>query len=181
MGFVKNLMAFNTGVDLAFKQVADLGTDAYRSFIWDVFLRILKETPQWSGKAVANWNISIHTPNFNFDDSLGDEVGRYGVAHEKGDERWIRIARERNRPIVKRVRYRDKVFISNGVVGDTDGGKSAHAYMEALQDPGYWATKLRAVNKPYETAQESVIVVATRYGSRGFALPKVSGDSWREP
>lgn len=179
MGHVTNLARFNIGVDLAFKQVAALGTQAYRDFIWQVFLRILRETPQWSGKAVANWNISIGAPNFDFIDNLGDPVDNFGVAHEKGDERWMRIARTRNKPIMQSIRYRDKVFISNGVTGDDDGGKSANTYLESLQDPGYWASKLRAVNQPYETAQESVIVIGTKFGSKGFALPRISGEDWK--
>lgn len=188
MGFIKNLPQALAGVDLRFAKVQEMPSEAYRNFIWDVFLRILRETPQWSGKAVANWNLSIGSPNMNYDNSLGDEigalgnsfqVGALGATHQRGDERWMRVARNRARPIMKSIRARDKVFISNGVKGDGDD-VGAELYMQALQNPGYWAYKLREVNKPYEIAQESVIVVAMQAGRRGFFAPRVGGESWKE-
>lgn len=180
MGFVRNVMTVNTGVDLAMKKVRDMAADQYRDFVWEVFNRILLQTPQFSGKAVANWNLSIGSPNFTYEDSRGDQVDWLtGATRERGDQRWIKVARDRARRVMKRITYRDKVFISNGVMGDDDNGRSVEAYMESLQDPGYAARKLRLVNQPYEIVQDSVIVVATKFLSRGIAVPRISGEDWR--
>jgi hypothetical protein len=178
MGYVKNLPQALGGVDLTFKKLQEMPSEVFRDYVWQVFLRVLRETPQWSGKAAANWNLSIGSPNFNFDDTLGDAVDLHGVAHARGDERWLRVARARNKPIVARIKARDKVFISNGVVGD-NGGKGALAYMQALQSSSYWMQHLRQVNRPYEIAQESVVIVTEQFGRRGFFAPRVGGESWK--
>ena len=190
---LRNGMLVNMGVDLWMQKVKNMTAAEYRSFVWAVFLRILKETPQFSGTAVANWNISINGPNYDYDPTLGDELDPFtGLAYEKGHPRWIEVAKRRNTPIVwgpgggpqkgykpGGLSYRDKVYITNSVRGDSDDGKSLEAYMESLQDPGYAARKLRDVNKPYETAQESVIVIAGQFLSRGISLPRVGGEDFR--
>lgn len=192
MGFARNIFKVNTGVELAMQKVREMTADQYRAFVWEVFLRILNETPQYTGKAVANWNISLNSPNYNFDPNLGDDLDLFEDPRQRGDRRWIQVAIRRNQPIVwgsgggprlgkgqGGLTYKDKVYICNGVMGDDDEGRAVEAYMEALQDPGYAARKLRAVNKPYEIAQESVIVVATRSLSKGISLPRMSGEDWR--
>ena len=80
---------------------------------------------------------------------------------------------------MKKITARSKVFISNGVKGDGDD-VGAELYMQALQDEHYWAYKLREVNKPYEVAQESVIIVAMKFGKKGMFAPRVGGESWRQ-
>lgn len=179
---------FNGGIDTWFKQVDGTLTDGYRKMVWAVFKRILEATPQWSGKAVANWNLSIGEPNMTWDPTLGDEIGHYDIAHSRGDSPWIRVATSRNWPIAQSIKYRDKVFISNGVRGDAGiwadeefGRASNFSYLEAMQQEGSpWHQSLRDVNKPYETVQESIITVATLYGSRGLTLPRVGGQLWSD-
>lgn len=173
---VVNGGSFQQGVDLWFKQGRGILVANYRDLIWEAFLQILRSTPQWSGKAVANWNISIGSPNFNWDDTAGDEAMAHmgkALAHERGDEKWMRVARDRARRVVGpkgvNIKYGDKVFISNGVEGDDDGGVGSVNYLQDLQDPFYWHHKLREVNKPYETAQETILIVSTRFGSKGYA------------
>lgn len=183
MGLIKNMPQALQGVDLSFAKVSQMPAQAYREFIWDLFLRILRETPQFSGKGVANWNLSIGAPNFGFDPTLGDEIGapsfgsKFAATHERGDEKWMRVARNRARPIMKLIRARDKVFISNGTTGDGDE-VGAERYIEALQNQSYWVYKLREVNKPYEVAEESLVTVAMKFGRRGFFAPKIGGASW---
>lgn len=177
-GLIKNASKFDADVNVRMQQVKGLGVEMYKSFIWEVFKRVLRSTPQWSGKAVANWNLSVGAPNYSFDDSLGDEVSLYDIARQRGDEKWMRVARNRNRPILATIRYGNKVFISNGVRGDDDGGASGTNYLESLQNSTYWGQKLRLVNQPYETLQETLIIVGTQYGRRGVSLPRLSGESW---
>lgn len=179
---------FNGGIDTWFKQVEGTATEGYRKLVWAVFKRILQATPQWSGLAVANWNLSIGEPNMTWDPTLGDDIGLHDIAHSRGDAQWIKVATARNWPTAKQIRYRDRVFISNGVKGDSgiwkDGetkGGQGFSYLEAMQAEGSpWHQSLRDVNKPYETVQESIIIVSTLYGSRGLTLPRVGGELWED-
>jgi hypothetical protein len=185
----KNVEQYGMGVNFWFKKVEHLAADTYREMIWDVFKRITRSTPQWSGKAVANWNLSIGSPDFTQYVDEGDEIEphmpgssyfgyqRGAPANQRGDRYWINVALARARPVRDRIRYRDKVFICNGVVGDDDDGASSEYYLQDLQKEPYWRDKLREANRPYETAQESLIIVATQYGRRGFDLPRVGGES----
>jgi len=166
------------GVDLWVKRVNEVLVAGYRDIVWKIFLRILHETPQYTGKAVANWNIGVGVPDYNFDPSFGDApelvddptpgtpwdhpMGRSFLvpAHDKGDRKWIEKAKARNRPKLPLIKRDTRVYFNNAVRGDNDkGATTSTLYMEELQDPAYWAIKLRAVNRPYETAQESMIVV----------------------
>jgi len=191
MGLVANRRMFEGELGFWANQYKGLAVQTFRDYVWEVFKRILRETPQYTGKAVANWNLSIGSPNFDFDDNLGDKPEYMSssaffpsAVHEKGDERWMRIARNRARPIKDQIRSGDKVFICNGTSGDDDlgvgepgGGPDGFNYMAAFQNAGYWSQHLREVNKPYETVQESMIIVATQFSRRGFQLPRV-GTSW---
>lgn len=177
----RNVFQVNQGVDLWFRRVEDMVVAQYRKFIWEIFKRIVRETPQYSGKAVANWNLGVGAPDYDFNDSYGDEpVMSYltkgthrwysglEAPHQKGDQKWIRVALNRNRPKLMQIERRTKVFINNGVEGDNDGGATAsNLYLQELQDGSYWAKKLREVNKPYEIAQESVIIVVGQMAGKG--------------
>lgn len=186
VGMIKNAPAVIAGVDLMFRRAQEQTREEFQNFVWEIFKRILRESPQWSGKGVANWNLSVNAPNLEYREDFGDEigalgrhhsVGALGATHQRGDERWARIARDRARPIKNGIFLKDKVFISNATRGDGDE-VGAELYMQALQNPGYWTYKLREVNKPYEIAQESVIIVTMQQLKRGFLPAKVSGQSW---
>lgn len=182
---MSNLSHFNNGIDLWMKRVRSMTEDMYRQMVWDLFLMLLRETPQSSGKAVANWNICIGSPNFDFDPSLGDEpmdVGSrtsfFEAAHDRGDEKWMRIARNRNRPIKDSIKYTDKVFITNGVLGDTDpGGTQDFAYLEAYMASGQnsWVDKLREVNRG-KSVQECVHVITRKWSTRGHNFSTTRND-----
>lgn len=178
---VRNPEVFNNGVDIRIRGVNVAYDQVYRDTVWRVFTRILNQTPQFTGRAVANWNIGVGAPDYDFDPGLGDDIemsgAQYPIAHWRGDRKWIERAKARNRPKMARITRGMRVYINNGVMGDDDGGKSSELYMEALQESGYWLDKLRMVNKPYETAQESVIFMAEREGRlRGIGL-KAGGNN----
>lgn len=182
--FFRNPEVFNLGVDIQLKRVESTLVAVYREIVWDIFVRILNQTPQFTGRAVANWNIGVGAPDYDYDDTLGDTVqpisfgspGRV-AANERGDRKWIERAKVRNRPKMPLIQRSTKVFINNGIVGDDDDGRSSEMYLESLQDPGYWAVKLRYTNKPYETAQESVIHVAERAGRLRGEFIKAGGNN----
>ena len=185
--------AFNNGIDVWLKQVRGLATDEYRDMVWEIFLRVVRETPQYTGKAVANWNISVDQPDFSFDDTLGDhdtwfdppDTKDSGHANpedlrHKGDRKWMQIAWNRNRPKKDAIRYGDKVFISNGATGDSTSGNpdEGFAYLEAVQEPGYWRRRLREENRPFESVQESMIYVMSKMTRWGDARPKYGTGDW---
>lgn len=176
---VGNGRQFLNAVDVWMNQYRKLPVEMFREYVWEVFKQVLRATPQFTGRAVANWNMSIGTPNLDFDPNLGDDVDIIdGALHQRGDERWMRVARDRARPIMRAIRSGDKVYISNGVIGDDGKGDDNFAYMQALQSPGYWSKHLREVHKPYETVEESMVIVNTRFLNKGMSLPRVGGRSW---
>lgn len=174
-----SLYRFQQGVDVWVKQVKTMSQDQYQKIVWSLFQRIIKATPQWSGKAVANWNISVGSPDLTVYVEEADEVDLVlGSDLHKGDTKWMIVARDRNRPILKAIRYTDKVFISNGVSGDDEwgDGHTSFAYMQALQNPAEWHQRLREVNQPYETVSESLFIVASNFVKQGLGLSGVGGN-----
>lgn len=170
MSFKRAMGEINMGVDLWLKRVESVYVDEYRSIVWSVFLRILRQTPQFTGKAVANWNIGVGQPDYSFDSSYGDDPLRIegdtsSVApNRRGDSKWIGVAMRRNKPKLPTIQRQTRVYFSNGTMGDDSDKQGTNLYLEALQNPAYWSIKLRSVNKPYETAQESIIAMSERLG-----------------
>lgn len=163
------------GADIWLKQVAGVLTGEFRQMIRDLLARVLEATPQWSGKAVANWNVSIGEPDYSWNDSYGDYIQWGDDAHARGDKRWINEARVRNERVISTIRYRDRVHLTNGVSGDAGSymrSDKSLEYIDAIQVPGLWRDKLREVNAPYETLLESMIIVSTQYQSKGLVLPR---------
>lgn len=178
-----NAEDFNNGIDMWVKRVRTMTTEMYQDMVWDLFLTVVRETPQWSGKAVANWNISIGSLGNLYDPTLGDPdiVERatfdrndsfiHIPPHDKGDTKWERVAWNRNRPIKNSIKMNDKVFIYNWTTGD-----EGFSYLEGFQTDVDWPTKLREVNRPYETVQQSVWVVTRRWATKGHNFNTRRGD-----
>lgn len=155
--------------------------DQFRGGLKALFNELLETTPQSSGKAVANWKISVGGPDLSWDPDVGDqpEVSstKGGGLHvrwghrQKGDRKWIDYARaeqaskltrgsprgDRNaNKSSNRVQLGDRVFFSNSVQGDDNFGKASSTYyLDDLQHG--WAQKLRDVNKPYQTVAETLL------------------------
>ncbi len=166
-------LRFQDGIDLWVKRSEEMFIADFRDLVWAVFCRILVQTPQYTGKAVANWNIGVGAPDESFQDNLGDpreaEQDYRGDWHpvptqERGDSEWIEVAMARNKPKLALIKRNTRVYFSNNVVGDNDDGKSDVLYLSSLQDAGYWQEKLREVNKPYEIAAESVLFALAEQG-----------------
>lgn len=196
MGMVKNLSSLERGIGVMMRRVEESYVAEYRQFVWAVFVRLLYETPQYSGTAVASWNILLS-------DSVGPEGGPTGYksdvqpgrsrlealdlyrnedtgktvteltlspnAREKGDLRAIDYARRRNAKKIPLIKRRTRVFFVNTARGDNnakiDKDKNLPEqffYLQALQEPGYWVAKLREVNKPYETIDETMTLMQAR-------------------
>lgn len=177
---------FEYGIDLWMRQTRQLTVDVFRALVKDAFYRLLRNTPQWSGTAVANWKVSIGTPDLSFDPGLGERITftdvvigdqSYGIRYEgvqqKGSERWMRYARSQARPIIDSIHYRDRVYITNGTMGDVDiwslgehehEGERNFPYLAAMHQQGnYWYQNLRSVNKPFETVEESIMLTNAKF------------------
>ena len=196
MGMVKNLSSLERGIGVMMRRVEESYVAEYRQFVWAVFVRLLYETPQYSGEAVASWNIVLS-------DGVGPGAGPTGYksdvehgmprlealsvirgtgvdlsvsqlaespnAREKGDMRAIDYARRRNAKKIPLIKRRTRVFFVNTARGDNNakidkdkGLPEQFFYLQALQEPGYWVAKLREVNKPYETIDETMTLMQAR-------------------
>jgi hypothetical protein len=187
---VDNLGVINRGVDLWMKRVEEMVVAEYRVIVWKAFNRILNQTPQFSGYAVANWNIGVDAPDFTEYEYAGKVKVQARpnsafsenilVARQRGDRAAIQSAQRRNRPKLDLIKRSSRVYITNSARGDTDLGRtSTDYYVEALQDPTYWVKKLREVNRPYETAQESIMYVMERERQGGrVALRRIGGENF---
>lgn len=180
---VTGLPELKTKLNIWLQRAEKITLDKYRGTILAIFVEILKQTPQWSGAAVANWRIGIGAPDTGYETDVGDKEeihlanhgqnGRsyFAAEHVKGDNGWIQYAYRNNYRKVNRItRLTDKVYITNNTIGDTDHMQSKSRYMESLQDRDYWKWKLRAINKPYEVAAETVIKMmdeTTKHGLNG--------------
>jgi hypothetical protein len=164
-------VGFDKSVDLAINRVREALVEEYRSVVTEIFMRLLEQTPQFTGRAVAHWEIGINGFATFRDDSLGDEVniltGRHkkdgtfykqDAAHKKGDPEWMQVALDRNLPKIARIKRGDTVHFCNNVIGDDDKGQPAN-YMTLLQSEPYWQEHLRWVNKPYEDVQYTIMLV----------------------
>lgn len=178
MGFIKNKGELTRNIQAEMTSLQIGPVKLYRQIVWEIFQRILAQTPQGTGLAVANWKIGIGSPDLSWDPSEGDDqrftatgnLSRVG-RRAKGDPKWIQQALDHNKFLIRQIKAGDKVYISNAVRGDDDHGDSSTAYLADLQEAGYWAKKLRGVNKPYETAHESAIFVALQYLDGGKHFP----------
>lgn len=174
-GLIKNLPQVEQALAAAVRRARDAPVQMYRDAVWAIFHRIVMETPQFSGRAVANWNLGINAPDLTFDPNLGDapdlsngKPTRSRDARRKGDILWAEVALRRGHAVLERVKRGDKVYISNATHGDTlvidrKTGATSHSspnYLADLQDKSTWMARLRAANTPYETAIESATLMA---------------------
>ena len=137
--------------DIALEKIKKNFMDTYRGYCIASFNSILRETPQWSGNAVANWNFDLSVPSYRTDTDLKDLsqrdiVGRLtgtGI-HEKGDPEAIAIAVSRALPAMAALRYPTPpmTVCINNASKDLDG--TAYILMLETNPNNY----LRTENEP---------------------------------
>ena len=167
VNFSRRSVSLNEAIDKVFAKAEGVALEQYRKAVWAVFVELVYTTPQFSGRAAANWNIGVDAPDFTVDYSLGEQPdivdnkkndGAHIAISPKrvGDNKWASEALERNKYKLRQIKSKSKVYISNGVKGDVDegNGRSSPYYLADLQDPTYWARRLREVNQPYETVSQ---------------------------
>jgi len=168
-----DLRSFDKASAMVIRRAEETLVAEYRDVAREIFWRILNETPQFTGRATAHWQVGIDAPDLSYqDDSVGKVVNMLTGRHKKngqfykadsalskGHQDAVMAAWARNEHKFDLIKRRSKVFFSNNVQGDTDGGKSSENYITSLQESGYWVEKLRGVNKPYETVAETIMLV----------------------
>lgn len=172
MPFINNLPQVKAQLEALVVKAEGLSLYHFRRAVWAVFCEILETTPQYSGTAVANWNIGVGAPDYSVDAGAGDKFERKTSANgthyddflalHKGSRGWITFAKLKNEWKLARITSKTRVFISNGITGDTDDGKSSQSYLADLQSPRYWMEKLRPINKDYETLTEVILLESWR-------------------
>lgn len=166
----ENLFAFDRAIDAVGQKYVGASLAHFRKAIWAVFTQLVFTTPQFSGRAAANWNIGVDFPDFSFDPNLGEQVNivpaksggskfQFFTPHKQGDEDWAMRALDRNEPKLALIKSSTKVFICNASQGDPDtaNGRTSEYYLADLQDPTYWSQHLRLENMPYETVSEVLL------------------------
>jgi len=147
--FVKKLKAAMVNMEREANQV-------YRGFVTATFHRVLTETPQWSGNAVANWNVSLNSPDWTVNYTLKEAAAPdrsarrllqhkwdtpYGPAVSKGDPRGIMMSVRRAKDKLVSVTIHDRVHICNAAEN-----LKHESYIQYLEDnPNNF---LRPVNQP---------------------------------
>jgi hypothetical protein len=181
---IKNSDKFSGRLTAWVNQVEATSTKKFRRQALSLFKFLLETTPQASGRAVANWKVGINRPNNDWNPNLGEQdelverkdgtgaYKRWVTFHQKGDRKWIDHALRfqqykfegapRGASARQRIQLGDVVYFTNNVQGDDDelgpAGQRDKHYLKALQDPGYWAAKLREVNQPYITVAEAMLI-----------------------
>ena len=141
----------------------DVTLRRFRRAVWAVFTRLLDTTPQFSGRAVANWNIGVDTPDLTFEDDVGDfdeSVSPIGSARQVGDQGWIEYAKAKNEPRLALITSRSRVFITNTTRGDAFKGDKREGptyYLLDLQSPERWANVLRDENAAAERVADVML------------------------
>lgn len=171
-GMTVDLQGFDQAKAALIRRARETLVAEYREVAKTIFRRILENTPQFTGRAVAHWQVGIDAPDNSFqDENIGKVVNLLKGRHkkdgtfykqdralEKGHPTYIEVAWQRNLPKFDQIKRGSKVFFTNAVMGDTDNGESSEFYMQDLQDAGYWLKKLRSENKPYKTVQETILM-----------------------
>lgn len=170
---IKNKDQAVKSIDLAITRLRDTRIALFREAVWAVFLHVTRESPQFSGAMVAHFFIGIDRDESYYDPSWGRQELKLAESMsgqlqplQRGSRYWIEFARQREKPKLARIRRNSRVYITNGVRGDTDNGRSSENYADDLQDPAYWANKLRSVNQPYIITAESAAAVAAQYSRK---------------
>lgn len=181
-----NFFAAAKAIDALGERFEEVSLEHFRAAVWAVFTKLVYTTPQFSGRAAANWNIGIDAPDFSVDYDAGEQMeivpAKAGAGHEKfstfkplhtGHNRWAEFALDNNRYKRRLIMSGTRVFISNAVQGDVDtvNNRTSPYYLSDLQSPTYWRERLRLQNMPYETVTEVLMTESWR------ELMNLRGDS----
>jgi hypothetical protein len=156
MFIIKNAEEFKTGLRAKLLEMKKTCDEAYRGFVVATFHRVAMETPQWTGNAVSNWNLSVGLPDLHVDTTLksthyATDHGRrkLGAPGQKGDGRAIQRAVKRNRGRDTNVKVERSVYLTNAAEN-----LRHNSYIQMLEEnPNGF---LRRVNNPGHMVEYTV-------------------------
>ncbi len=142
---------FTSGIAAWIKKTEQEVEEVYSGYVSSIYLMLLRETPQWTGNAVSNWNIGVGSPDFSFSTTLlhesTDPRVLFGGTPEnhKGHLAAQNISKARNAGRTRRIK------LKSGLLPDvylTNSSKNLEgvSYLHKLEsNPSGF---LRSVNEP---------------------------------
>lgn len=173
-----DLDSFLLGIQKWHQETALEAIQVYRGVAVTLFNYVTYETPQWTGSAAANWNISAGAPDFSVDLSLKmsntSERASKGSARnlsrtrfgspvaQKGDERAIQLAASRNAGKFAGLVTFAPIFLVNaakGLQGDAYARlleENPNNYLRPENEPGHMlANAYAAVSMKFALISEA--------------------------
>jgi hypothetical protein len=116
---VTNAKEVSAKLDAAMARIEAYATRVFRGAAVSFFHKVVYETPQWSGNAVASWNFSVGSPDFSQDHSMltayreTEEASQGVPLYVLHDTPGIFRAIERNRGKDSDVSLDSEVYVTN--------------------------------------------------------------------
>ena len=160
----EGLPQFIKGIDDWLKSVENESVEVLRGIAVEAFFKVANETPQWTGNAASNWNLSVGSPDFSVSTELlsqysdSEDFGAMfgaefvgGDIKQKGDPEAVSMAVSYNAGRQYQIKSLDlPVYITNSAEG-----LNGEAYLQMLEEnPGNF---LRPENNPGHMVQNAVV------------------------
>lgn len=148
------------GLDEAFDALTRECEQVVRGITVEAWNAVLRQTPQYYGRAVASWTYTIGRPVFvdRSGEIVPDEVAEDDDSfpvRSKGDPTAIGVANSFNIGADRVFKLGDTVWFANGV----DHGEGP--YSVALEVPHI---RLRSANRPGQMVSRALDLMQSRYG-----------------
>ena len=169
---------FSAAFDTELKKLRVEAAQAYKGFATAAFNYILRETPQWTGNAVSNWNFDLGTATYHVDTKWADEdTGAQVFSKLQPNTTAMSEAATRSLPSYHRITLTSHVFINNASI-DVDGEsyialleENTGAYLRKENEPGHMVancvTRFSAL--PSEALRLLAAVKPGDYNNKGLA------------
>jgi hypothetical protein len=143
-------------LDQAFEALTVECEKVVRGITVEAWNAVLKQTPQFYGRAVASWTYTIGSPVFIDRSGEMEDTAEFGnMPMSKGNPTPIGVANSMNYGASDRFRLGDTVWFANGV----DHGEGPYA--GGLESG---SIKLRAGNRPGQMVSRALDLMQSRYG-----------------
>jgi len=139
--YAKNGAEFIKELNAAVANMKREADEVFRGFATATFHRAAMETPQWSGNAAYNWNVSKNQEDGTVRYEFKEAPTPKDSALSKGNPFAVSLAVRRATSTLLTVSINDKVFVCNSA--ESLDNESYIAYLE--ENPNNF---LRAVNSP---------------------------------
>lgn len=129
-------------LDGAFAELEQEVTDIVRGITIESFHFLLRTSPQYYGRFVANWNYSLNTQNTSVNSAFQPKVAYWKTdemnaqsIYKKGDEEAITYAMQNNAGVPDGFKLGDTVYFTNSV-DHADDLEEGRIQLRAVNMPG---------------------------------------------